>query len=216
MQVVPDDSVVLGAAGDKASGLLGLDFLHGWDVSLDVPRRVARAWRAGETMGPGLARSFGVEDVLEVPLRGRQGLLEVRARLRGTVCSGEEAGQPLRALVDLGQTYSACNWAAARQVGVEGPDAPCVRRAGQWLGLHGRPIDVYEAEMGVELPGRAGGVLQGVRVCEQRRFWIAESLPLLERLGFETWEPCAVLGLDTVGRSRLGVSARHRRLFLPR
>lgn len=214
VQVAPDDSVVLGTEDARADGLLGLDFLHAWDIDLDISRRVCRAWRAGPQLA-GFGMSFGQQDALEVPLHGSQGLLEVRVRLRGTVCSGtERTGPPLRALVDLGQTYSACNWAAAQQVGVR-EDGPCVRPAGQWLDLQGRAMNVFEAEMGVEIHGRASGVLRGVRLCEQRRFWLAESLPLLERLGFRPDEPCAILGLDTVGRSRLGISARHRRLWIP-
>jgi len=213
VQIVPDNvSSVLGPPDAGIAGLLGPDFLHSWDLDLDVARGVCAAWRADDE----LVRGFGPRDALEVELQGTQGLLEVTARLRGTVCSGsEQSGPPLRAVVDLGQTYSSCNWAAARQVGVTGPDAPCVRHAGHWLDLKGRSVEVCEADLGVELSGRVSGVLRGARVCEQRLFWLAENLPMLERMGFHPSEPCAVLGLDTVGRARLAVSARHRRLWIP-
>jgi len=216
MRVARDDSAILGVPGARADGLLGLDFLHEWDIDLDIPQGVCRAWRSGPQLSSAFGTSFGLQDALEVPFVGGQGLLELHPRLRGTVCSGSDrAGPPIRALVDLGQTFSACNWAAAQQVGVTSATAPCVRPAGEWLGLEGDLVEVSEAEMGVELHGRAAGVLRGVRLCEKRRFWIADSLPVLERLGFSPSEPCASLGLDTVGRSRLGISARHRRLFIP-
>lgn len=212
VQLIPDDAAVLGPQGAGVVGLLGLDFLFSWDLDLDVPRRACRAWPAG----PELPRGFGPRDAVEIELLGRQGLLEVQARLRGTVCSGSDKAGPLvRAVVDLGQTYSACNWAAARQLGVLSRDSPCVRPAGQWLDLDGLPIDVCEADLGVELPGRVSGVLSGSRVLEKRLFWLADKLPLLERMGFDQANPCAILGLDTVGRARLVISARHRRLFLP-
>eukprot|EP00929_Paragymnodinium_shiwhaense_P100605 TRINITY_DN63067_c0_g1_i1.p1 TRINITY_DN63067_c0_g1~~TRINITY_DN63067_c0_g1_i1.p1 ORF type:complete len:507 (+),score=73.24 TRINITY_DN63067_c0_g1_i1:88-1608(+) len=210
--VLPDGAPIF---GDQVSGILGLDFLHSWDIDLDVARLRCYAWKAGDT----LARGFGAyRDGVQVELRGTQGLLEVEARLRGTVCSNSDAsggGPPIRAVVDLGQTYSSCNWAAARQVDISGPHDPCVREAGTWLGLNGREVEVYEADMGVALAGRVAGVLPGERIMDNRHFWIAESLPLLERLGFNPAEPCAILGLDTVGRSRLSFSARQRKLAIP-
>lgn len=213
VQIIPDGAAVLGPKEAEVQGILGADFLHSWDLDLDLPRGLCRAWPAGDE----LPRGFSLPDAVEIPLQGHQGLLEVKARLRGTVCNGqsETSGPSLKAVVDLGQTYSACNWAAAAQVGISGAGDPCVRKAGQWLDLDGNQMDVYEAEMGVELPGRVGGVLQGVRLCTERLFWLADTLPLLERLGFNPSEPMAVLGLDTVGRVRLSVSARHRRLWLP-
>jgi len=212
VQVVPDDMPVLGPPSAGIAGLLGPDFLYSWDLDFDMPRGLCSAWPAGSE----LPRGFGPPDSVEIELQGKQGLLEVSAQLRGTACSGSETPGPLlRAVVDLGQTFSACNWAAARQVGIAGADAPCVQPAGQWLDLDGGQIDVYEADLGVELPGRVSGVLSGARVCAQRLFWLADRLPLLERLGFNPSEPMAVLGLDTVVRARLAVSARHRKLWLP-
>lgn len=214
VQVVPEGSKVLACSGGSSSsiaGLLGLDFLYAWDLDLDTPRSQCAAWRAG----PNLAQGFGPRDALEVELRGQQGLLEVDARLCGTVCSGtDRVGPPLRAVVDLGQTYSACNWAAAKEIGVEAA-SPCVRMAGQWLDLDGKQADVYEADLGVELSGRVSGVARASRTLEQRLFWLSDSLPLLERMGFNPTEPCAMLGVDAVGRTRLAISARHRRLWLP-
>lgn len=212
VQVVPDGIAVLGPPSAKIAGLIGPDLLYAWDIDFDVARCVCRAWPAGPKLIPG----FGPAGAIEIELQGNQGLLEVSANLRGTTCSGSEnSGPPLRAVVDFGQTYSACNWAAARQVGIAGAGDPCVKPAGQWLNLDGTPIDVFEAELGVELPGRVSGVLSGARVCAKRLFWLADTLPMMERLGFNPSEPMAVLGLDTVFRSRLAVSARHRRLFLP-
>ncbi|CAE7244024.1 unnamed protein product [Symbiodinium natans] len=212
VQVVPDGSVVLGSSTQDIAGLLGMDFFHRFDVDLDLPRGIGRAWPSGSS----LPRGFGLTDAVEIELKGDRGLLEVDAHLRGTVCSGTDLrSEPLRALVDLGQTYSACNWIAAKQVQISGGADPCIRRAGEWLGLDGRPVEVHEADMGVELPGRVGGVLQGERLCSSRLFWLAETLPILERLGFDSSQPLAVLGLDTVGRVRLAISAKHRRLWLP-
>ncbi|CAJ1431458.1 unnamed protein product, partial [Effrenium voratum] len=211
VQVVPDKSVVLGHASSGVAGLLGVDFLQRFELDLDLQRGICRAWPSG----PELPRGFGLPEAVEVELFEEHGLLLMDAQLRGTVCSGNDfPGPPLRALLDLGQTYSACNWRAASQVGVRSGD-PCIRRAGEWLDLDGNPMDVFEADLGVELPGRVGGVLQGTRLCSTRLFWLAESLPLLERLGFGSQEPLAVLGLDTVGRVRLALSARHKRLWLP-
>lgn len=212
VQIVPDDFIVLGPASARCAGMLGPDFLHRWDLDFDVARGLCSAWPAGLEV----PRGFGPRESVEIKLQGSQGLLEVTALLRGTVCSGnDKPGPPIRAVVDLGQTYSACNWAAARQVGILGDWAPCVHRAGEWLDLNGRTMPVCEADLGVELPGRVSGVLQGTRLCDQRLFWIAETLPLLERLGFNPAEPMAVLGLDAVGRARFAVSARHRRMWLP-
>mmetsp|Transcript_27023 Transcript_27023/g.89720 ORF Transcript_27023/g.89720 Transcript_27023/m.89720 type:complete len:463 (-) Transcript_27023:63-1451(-) len=210
--LVPDGAPVLGDPAQGVAGLVGPDFLFGWDLDLDVPRGRCAAWPSG----PELPRGFGPLNGIEVELVGRQGLLELTAQLRGTVCSGSaEAGPPVRAVVDLGQTYSACNWAAARQVGVDDASSPCVRRAGQWRDLSGNMIEVCEADLGVEIPGRVSGVLRSARVCETRLFWLADRLPLLERMGFDQSTPCVVLGLDTVGRARLSISARHRRMLLP-
>jgi len=207
-QIVPEGSKVLSSG---IAGLLGLDFLYAWDLDLDIARSRCAAWPAG----PNLAQGFGPRDALEVDLKGQQGLLEVDARLQGTVCSGtDRVGPPIRAVVDLGQTYSTCNWAAAEQIGV-GTSDPCVRMAGQWLDLDGNQADVYEADLGVELRGRVAGVARGSRTLEQRLFWLSDSLPLLERMGFNPTEPCAMLGVDAVGRTRLAISARHRRLWLP-
>lgn len=212
VQIVPDDSVVLGPQSADISGLLGVDFLHCFDLDLDLQRSICRAWPSGPT----LPRGFGLTDAVEIEMREEQGLLFVNAQLRGTVCSGTDtAGPLLRALLDLGQTHSACNWRAAMQVGVRGPSDPCTRLAGEWNDVDGRPMDVHEADLGVELPGRVGGVLPGMRLCGGRLFWLAESLPLLKRLGFNPEDPMAVLGLDTVGRVRFAISAKHHRLWLP-
>ncbi|CAK9058316.1 unnamed protein product [Durusdinium trenchii] len=212
VQIVPDDSVVLGPDRANISGLLGVDFLHYFDLDLDLQRGICRAWPSG----PALPRGFGLPDAVEIELFQDKGLLLVDAQLRGTVCSGTDTcGPPLRAVLDLGQTHSACNWVAAMQVGVRGPNDPCTRRAGEWNDVDGRPMDVHEADLGVELPGRVGGVLPGTRLCGGRLFWLAESLPILKRLGFIASDPMAVLGLDTVGRVRFAISAKHKRLWLP-
>lgn len=212
VQVVPDGSVVLGSSSENIVGLLGMDFFHRFDLDLDLQKGIGRAWPSGSS----LPRGFGLHDAVEIELKGDRGLIEVDARLRGTPCSGtDQRSEPLRALVDLGQTYSACNWIAAQQVQIFGGGDPCIRRAGEWLDSDGRPVEVHEADLGVELPGRVSGVLQGERLCSSRLFWLAESLPILERLGFDSSKPLAVLGLDTVGRVRLAISAKQRRLWLP-
>ncbi|CAE7946421.1 unnamed protein product, partial [Symbiodinium sp. KB8] len=180
VQVVPDGSVVLGSSSENIVGLLGMDFFHRFDLDLDLQKGIGRAWPSGSS----LPRGFGLHDAVEIELKGDRGLIEVDARLRGTPCSGtDQRSEPLRALVDLGQTYSACNWIAAQQVQIFGGGDPCIRRAGEWLDSDGRPVEVHEADLGVELPGRVSGVLQGERLCSSRLFWLAESLPILERLG---------------------------------
>eukprot|EP00439_Symbiodinium_sp_Y106_P078480 s13_g17.t1 len=228
VQVVPDGSVVLGSSSENIVGLLGMDFFHRFDLDLDLQKGIGRAWPSGSS----LPRGFGLPDAVEIELKGERGLIEVDARLRGTVCSGiDQRSEPLRALVDptnalrlpkgpctfnlshlqdLGQTYSACNWIAAQQVQIFGGGDPCIRRAGEWLDSDGRPVEVHEADL-----GRVSGVLQGERLCSSRLFWLAETLPILERLGFDSSKPLAVLGLDTVGRVRLAISAKQRRLWLP-
>jgi len=209
VQTIPDDSVVLGPQND-ISGLLGVDFLHCFDLDIDLQRGICCAWPSGPT----LPRGFGLIDAVEIEMSEERGLLMMDAQLRGTVCSGDTCGPLLRAVLDLGQTHSACNWRAAIEVGVQ-PHDPCTRLAGEWNDVDGRPMMVHEADLGVELPGRVGGVLPGKRLCGGRLFWLAESLPLLKRLGFNSEDPMAVLGLDTVGRVRFAISATHKRLWLP-
>jgi len=211
-QILLRTDPVLGPPDAGIAGILGLEFLHAWDVDLNISQLRCHAWRSANRIPQG----FGDWGALEVPLHGNQGLLEVSAQLCGTTCSGKERrGSPLRAVVDLGQTHSSCNWIAAKQVGVNDSSDPCVRHAGNLLDLDGRQLDVHETEMGVEFSGRVSGVLEGSRLCENRLFWISDTLPMLEKLGFNLAEPCAVLGLDTVGRSRLAMSAKHRRLWIP-
>lgn len=57
---------------------------------------------------------------------------------------------------------------AQREVGVNDPSHPCTRPAGQWNDVDGQPINVYEADLGVELPGRVGGVLPSIKLCGGR------------------------------------------------
>lgn len=211
VRVVPDQFSVLGDPREGIAGLLGPDFLHGWDIDLNVTLQRCHAWPAMHQ----LHRGFGWREALEVEVTGTRGLLEVRARLRnGLPDDPEQVGKPVRAVVDLGQTYSSCNWLAAEQMGIT-RNSPSVHHAGEWMTLGGEEAKVYETHCDVELDGRIAGVLRGTRVFANRIFWVSDSLPLLEKLGFSPAEPLAVLGLDTVGRSRLTVSARHRLLCIP-
>eukprot|EP00913_Durusdinium_trenchii_P026764 g25105.t1 len=97
VQIVPDDSVVLGPDRANISGLLGVDFLHYFDLDLDLQRGICRAWPSG----PALPRGFGLPDAVEIELFQDKGLLLVDAQLRGTVCSGTDTcGPPLRAVLE--------------------------------------------------------------------------------------------------------------------
>lgn len=78
VQIVPDDSVVLGPQSADISGLLGVDFLHCFDLDLDLQRSICRAWPSGPT----LPRGFGLTDAVEIEMREEQGLLCQRTTAR--------------------------------------------------------------------------------------------------------------------------------------
>eukprot|EP00878_Enallax_costatus_P026920 GHUV01028932.1.p1 GENE.GHUV01028932.1~~GHUV01028932.1.p1 ORF type:complete len:220 (-),score=61.96 GHUV01028932.1:1024-1683(-) len=115
-------------------GMLGMEVLQLFDTDLDFNKSRVRLWQPGS-----VGQIAAADGLVEVPaaVLNETGVLGIRAT--GT---GAAAPQPFVGIVDCGASFSAVNWAAARLLGLLGPDGRLLGRQGpdiMSLGVDGRP-----------------------------------------------------------------------------
>lgn len=173
---------------DTVAGILGLDFLQRYDISLDFGRDTA------VFVAPFFGGLSGDAEMVEIPgkLLAPLNMFYLEVEVTHPTSSG---GQPTKAkaIVDMGSAFSIMNWACAKAAGAE-LGGPGIVNTGQVISGATAPGQSYNAiavHEGVFDLGRPGGgtvYRGGLRCC-------VGDAPAFAGVGL-AGEPAMVLGLD--------------------
>eukprot|EP00879_Flechtneria_rotunda_P012157 GHRR01012697.1.p1 GENE.GHRR01012697.1~~GHRR01012697.1.p1 ORF type:complete len:211 (+),score=60.25 GHRR01012697.1:694-1326(+) len=209
--------------------MLGQEVLQLFDTDLDFNKSRVRLWAPGTAANVAYA-----EGMVEVPaaVLNESGVLGIRA-----TSDSATAPQPFVGIVDCGASFSAVNYAAARILGLLGPDGRLVGRKGpeiMSLGVDGRPQPLPTTNISFTFAGEAVKDRRGQLQFEPPpRNWTpwapvmaaVGDLPVFSQLlgdGRTPFQgPAALIGLDVWAQRRVIIeggsdSNRKRRLFVSR
>ncbi|KAF8058088.1 Prep [Scenedesmus sp. PABB004] len=214
-------------AAHECQGMLGQEVLQLFDTDLDFAASRVRLWPAGS-----FGALAGAAGMVAVPaaVLNETGVLGIRA-----TSPAAAAAQPFVGIVDSGASFSAVNWAAARLLGLAGPDGELRGKRGPdilSLGVDGAPMPYPTTAVQFTFAGDASKDTAGRLVFAPPpsgwRPWAPVTaavgdLPVFSQLlgdGRTPFTgPAALIGLDVWGQRRLVIGAgtqagRQRRLFV--
>jgi predicted aspartyl protease len=163
----------------EASGLIGADWLHDFDVELDLLHHRIALYRVEGCVGD------------YVPWPGRKTAVAAEMLGRGLVVLPVALdGQPVRALLDTGANHSVLSTSAAARIGIA-PSTLALDRGGTAMGVDGATLAMRHHRFGQLRIGDAGypappidigplrvaavDMLLGVDWLRRSRVWIAYS-----------------------------------------
>jgi len=188
--VVPDEM----AADDRIDGALGANFLHNFDLEIDLANNVVNFFTpsgCGER-----AVYWPNQGVAAVPLvKDDSRLLHVTMNLDG---------KPVRTLIDTGASQTILSLAAADDLFDLHPDSPGVESAGNSTTADGKELPLLRHQFRVLALGGIQFLNPWLTLAEDRISW---------RMGFGWRSDALILGTHQLRQLHLYISYKDRMLY---
>ncbi len=194
--IVLDLKLIQENAGERISGILGMDFLKNYNMRVDLEARTLRLYACDE--GGDVGALVGVGGMEKVAYNMQHGgLIMVTVRLAGASVTG---------LLDTGSAHTIMNWSAAEAAGVSRKTKGVEKLRTRMTGVDKKAIELFSYQF------------KQIEVGDSRygpsKVSIAD-LPLFETLGFKE-RPAMIIGADFLKDRVFFIAQNTGHLYLSR